>query len=134
MKSVKTRISKSMPLGTVINIADNSGARLGQIISVRGYKTRTRKLASAGVSDLVTVAVKAGKPDMVHQVVPVVIVRQKKEYSRPDGTKVKFEDNAGIVLRDVRLGTPKGTLIKGPIAKEVAYRWSQVAKTASIML
>ncbi len=134
MKSVKTRVSKSMPLGTIINIVDNSGARLAQIISVKNYKTRTRKLASAGVADLVNVAVKAGKPDMVHQVVPVVIVRQKKEYSRPDGTKVKFEDNAGIVLRDVRLGTPKGTLIKGPIAKEVAYRWSQVAKTASIML
>ena len=134
MKSIKTNVTKALPIGAVINITDNSGARLAQVISVKNYKTRTRKLASAGVGDLVTVAVKAGKPDMVHKVVPVVIVRQKKEYSRPDGTRIKFEDNAGIVLRDVRLGTPKGSLIKGPIAKEVAYRWSQVAKTASIML
>lgn len=134
MKSIKTKVTKSLPIGAIINIVDNSGARLAQIISVKGYKTRTCMLASAGVSDLVTVAVKAGKPDMVHKVVPVVIVRQKKEFSRPDGTKIKFEDNAGIVLRDVRLGTPKGSLIKGPIAKEVAYRWSQVAKTANIML
>ncbi len=134
MKSLKTRMTKPLPIGSVINIVDNSGARLAMIISVKGYKTRTRKLSNAGIADLVTAAVKAGKPDMVHKVVPVVIVRQKKEFTRPDGTKVRFEDNAGIVLRDVKLGTPKGSLIKGPIAKEVAYRWSQVAKTASIMV
>ena len=134
MKAVKSKVSKALPLGADIDIVDNSGARIARIISVKTRKTRTRRLASAGVADLVTAAVKAGKPDMVHKVIPVVIVRQKKEYTRSDGTKVKFEDNAGIVLRDVKLGMPKGTIIKGPIAKEVAVRWSQVAKIASMVL
>jgi len=71
---------------------------------------------------------------MRHKVVQAVIVRQKMEFNRPDGTKVKFEDNAAILLKDVRLGMPKGTLIKGPIAKEVAARWPQVAKIASQVL
>jgi large subunit ribosomal protein L14 len=64
----------------------------------------------------------------------VVIVRQKKEFARPDGTKVQFEDNAGVILKDIRLGLPKGTIIKGPIAKEVAIRWPAVAKIATAIL
>jgi large subunit ribosomal protein L14 len=83
---------------------------------------------------LVTIAVKAGKPDMKHKVVPAVVIRQKQELTRPDGTKVMFEDNAAIILKDVRLGLPKGSLIKGPMAKEAAIRWSQVAKIASMVL
>ena len=134
MRAIKSKITKSLPLGAEIEVVDNSGARIARIISIKTRKTRTRRLASAGVADLVTAAVKAGKPDMIHKVVPVVIVRQRKEYTRSDGTKVKFEDNAGIVLRDVKLGMPKGTIIKGPIAKEVAVRWSQIAKIASMVL
>lgn len=134
MRAIKSTVSKALPIGARIDIVDNSGARIAQIISVKTRKTRTRRLAAAGVADLVTVAVKAGKPDMMHKVVPVVIVRQRKEYTRQDGTKVKFEDNAGVVLRDVRLGMPKGTIIKGPIAKEVAIRWSQLAKISSMVL
>jgi large subunit ribosomal protein L14 len=134
MKSVKASVSKPLPLGAYVDVVDNSGARIIQIISVKGYKTRTRKLASAGVADMVTAAVTAGKPDMRHKVVQAVIVRQKKEYTRPEGIKVKFEDNAAIILKDVKLGMPKGTIVKGPIAKEVALRWSQVAKIANTVL
>ncbi len=134
MKTIKSHITRAIPIGANINIVDNSGARIAQVISVKRYKTRTRKLATAAVADLVTCAVKAGKPDMRHKVVPVVIIRQKKEYQRPDGTRVKFEDNAGVILRDVRLGMPKGTLVKGPMAKEAAIRWSQIAKIASMVL
>jgi len=134
MKSVKSSISKPLPIGARINIVDNSGARIAQIISVKGYKTRTKMLMAAGIADLVRVAVKEGKPDMRHKMADVVIVRQKKEFTRPDGTKVKFEDNAGIVLKDTRLGLPKGTMLKGPMAKEVAIRWSAVAKIATIII
>ena len=66
-------------------------------------------------------------------VVPAVIVRQKKEYRRPDGTRIKFEDNAAVVLKDDK-GNPKGTLIKGPIAKEVVERWPAIAKIAKIVV
>jgi large subunit ribosomal protein L14 len=134
MKTVKAHISRCLPQGAEINIVDNSGARLAKIITVKTYKTRTRKKQVAGVADLCTCNVTAGKPDMRHKVVPVVIVRQKREYKRVDGTTVKFEDNAGVVLRDVKLGMPKGTVVKGPIAKEVAIRWSQISKIASIVL
>ena len=115
-------------------VADNSGARTMKVIRVKGFKTRTRKLASASVGDLVTGSVITGDRDMRHSVVQAVIIRQKKEYARSGGMRVSFEDNACVILKDVRLGTPKGTVIKGPIAKEVALRWSQVGKLASIVL
>lgn len=134
MKPIKSKVTKAFPVGAVVPVVDNSGARKIQVITVKGYKTRTRKLQAAGVADLVSGAVVAGKPDMRHKVVQAVIVRQQQEFTRPDGTKVRFEDNGAIVLKDVRLGLPKGSLIKGPIAKEVAIRWSQVAKIASQVL
>ena len=66
-------------------------------------------------------------------VVPAIIVRQRKEFRRPDGIRVRFEDNAAVVLKDEK-GNPKGTIFKGPIAKEVADRWPAVAKVASMIL
>jgi len=134
MKAVKSKVTKALPIGANVIAADNSGAKVIQIISVKGYKTRTKKLAAAGISDLIVGAVKVGDTEMRHKVVPAVIIRQKKEFTRPDGMKVKFEDNAAVVLKDVRLGLPKGTLIKGPLAKEVAIRWPSVAKQATIVL
>jgi len=134
MKAIKSKVTKAFPVGAIIPVVDNSGARKIQVITVKGYKTRTRKLQAAGIADLVSAAVIAGKPDMRHKVVPAIIVRQKQEFTRPDGTKVLFEDNGAIVLKDVRLGLPKGSMIKGPIAKEVALRWKQVAKIASQVL
>ena len=70
---------------------------------------------------------------MRKQVVPAIVVRQKKEYRRKDGTRIKFADNAVIILKDEK-GNPKGTIFKGPIAKEVADRWPAVAKVASIVV
>ena len=134
MKPIKSKVTKAFPVGAIVPVVDNSGARKIQVITVKGYKTRTRKLQAAGVADLVSAAVIAGKPDMRHKVVQAIIVRQRQEFTRPDGTKVLFEDNGAVVLKDVRLGLPKGSMIKGPIAKEVALRWKQVAKIASQVL
>ena len=74
-----------------------------------------------------------GRPDMRKQSTFAVIVRQKKEYRRPDGMRVKFEDNAAVVLKDEK-GNPKGTIFKGPIAKEATERWSGIAKVAKIVV
>lgn len=134
MKAVKSNVSKALPIGARLVVVDNSGAKVIQIITVKNYKTRTKKLMAAGVADLVTAAVKVGDPEMRHKVVQAVVVRQKKEFTRPEGIKVRFEDNAAVIIKDVRLGMPKGTLIKGPIAKEVAIRWPNVAKQATIVL
>ena len=90
-------------------------------------------LLIAGIGDLVMASVTKGKPDIRKQVVFAVIVRQKKEYRRPDGTRIKFEDNSAVVLKD-DAGNPKGTIFKGPIAKEACDRWPGVAKIANMIV
>lgn len=82
---------------------------------------------------MIQASVIKGVQSMRKQVVLAVIVRQRKEYKRADGTRIAFEDNAAVVLRDDK-GNPKGTIFKGPIAKEVAERWPAVAKVASIVV
>ncbi len=133
MKAVKAKITRGLPIGALVETCDNSGAKVVRIISVKGYKTTRGRLAAAGVGDLVTVSVVSGKPEMKKQVMLAVVVRQKQEYRRLDGTRIKFEDNAVVVLRDEK-GTPKGTILKGPIAKEAAERWPGIAKLAPIIV
>ncbi len=133
MKAVKAKVTRGLPVGSKIETCDNSGAKLLKIFTVKGYKSVKGRPPSAGVSDLVIASVKKGRPDMRKQVVFAVIVRQKKEYRRPDGTRIKFEDNAAVVLKDDK-GNPKGTIFKGAIAKEVTERWPGIAKIARIIV
>lgn len=133
MKAVPAYITRSLPLGAKIPTCDNSGAKVLQLINVRKIKTVRRRIQQAGVSDLIMASVIKGKPEIRKQVVFAIIVRQKKEYRRPSGERVKFEDNAAIVLKDDK-GNPKGTIFKGPIAKEVSDRWPLVAKVASVVM
>ncbi|MEM4245409.1 MAG: 50S ribosomal protein L14 [Candidatus Nanoarchaeia archaeon] len=133
MQAIKAKITKGIQHGSLIETCDNSGAKIVKIISVKGAKTVKNRLPKAGVADLVLVSVVSGRPDMRKQVVPAVIVRQKKEYRRMDGTRIKFEDNAVVVLKDDK-GTPKGTIFKGAIAKEATARWPGLAKVAKIVV
>lgn len=133
MKAVKARIVKALPVGSVVETCDNSGAKVTKIVSVKGHKTVKTKRSAAGVGDLIMVSVTKGKTDMRKQVVPAVVVRQKKEYRRANGVRIKFEDNAVIVLKDDK-GNPKGTIFKGPIAKEAAEKWPGIAKLAQIVV
>lgn len=130
MKGVKARVTKGLPHVANIIAADNSGARILRIISVTNAKTVKGRKPAAGVGDKVKCSVVQGKPEMRKQVVDCVIVRQRRSYRRRNGMRVKFEDNAAVVLKD-ELGNPKGTMIKGPIAKEVSERWPHIAKIAS---
>ena len=133
MQAVKARIVKALPVGTLIETCDNSGAKVIKIVSVKGHKTRKGRLSAAGIADLLLGAVKKGKPEMRKQLVHAVVVRQKKEYRRLEGTRIKFEDNAVVVLKDDK-GNPKGTIFKGPIAKEACERWPGIAKVANIIV
>ncbi len=133
MKAVPAKITKALPVGCQVNTCDNSGAKVLKIFNVRKQKTVKGRLASARVGDLVMASVRKGKPEMRKQVVFAVIVRQKKEYRRPDGIRIKFEDNAAVVLKDDK-GNPKGTIFKGPIAKEACNRWPGIAKVARIIV
>ena len=133
MKAVKGNITRAQTFQANVPTCDNSGAKLLKIVSVKGHKTVRGRVPAAGVGDLVMASVKKGKLEMRKQVVPAIIVRQKKEYRRANGVRIKFEDNAAVVLKDLK-GNPKGTIFKGAIAKEVAERWPAVAKVASILV
>lgn len=133
MKAIKSRITRGLVSQAYVPTCDNSGAKILKIVSIKGGKTTRGRVPAAGVGDLVLASVKKGKLEMRKTVVPAIIVRQRKEYRRPDGTRIKFEDNAAVVLKDDK-GNPKGTIFKGPIAKEVAERWPAVAKVASMVV
>jgi len=133
MLATPSKVGRPLPVGANVDTCDNSGAKVIKITSVKGAKTVKGRLPTAGIGDIVVAAVKKGKPDMRKKVVHAIIVRQRKEYRRPDGTRIKFEDNAAVVLKDDK-GNPKGTLIKGPVAKEAAGRWPGVSKLASIIV
>ncbi len=133
MQASKARVTRALHVGSTIATCDNSGAKMIRIVSVKKRKSTKKRTPSCGVGDLVLAAVKKGKPEMRKQVVFAVIVRQRKEYRRPDGTRIKFEDNAAVVLKDDK-GNPKGTIFKGPIAKEATARWPGVSKIASIIV
>ena len=133
MKAVRSRVTRALCSQAFVPTCDNSGAKMLKIISVKGHKTCKGRIPAAGVGDLIMASVKKGKLEIRKTVVPAIIVRQKKEYRRPDGTRIKFEDNAAVVLKDLK-GNPKGTIFKGPIAKEVSERWPAVAKVANMIV
>jgi|TARA_B100001971_G_C18257678_1_gene583651 large subunit ribosomal protein L14 len=133
MKATKSNITRALPVHTELEACDNSGAKIIYIISVKGHKTAKGKRQAAGVGDFITAVVKTGNTEMRKQVVNAIVVRQKKEFRRHDGTRIKFENNAAVVLKDDK-GNPKGTLIKGPVAKEAAEKWTGISKIASIIV
>ena len=126
-------MTRGLSVGAKVATCDNSGAKIVKIISVKNLKTSKGRVPSAGVGDLVFVSVIKGKPDIRKQVVPAVIVRQRRPYKRADGMSVQFEDNAIVVLKDEK-GEPKGTIFKGAVAKEATVRWPGVSKTARVIV
>jgi large subunit ribosomal protein L14 len=101
---------------TLLNVADNSGAKLVQCIKVLGG-TRRRY---ARIGDIIVVAVKDALPNAAIKkgtVEKAVVVRTRKEFHRPDGTFIRFDDNACVVI-DVN-NNPKGKRIFGPVAREL---------------
>ena len=132
MRAIKAEIPRCLPTGARLVCADNTGARELEIIAVKGYKGVRRRYPAAGVGDIVVVTVKKGTPDIRKQVHYAVIIRQRKEYRRPDGTRVKFEDNAAVITDDK--GNPKGSEIRGPVAREAAERFPKIGSIASIIV
>jgi large subunit ribosomal protein L14 len=129
MKAVSARATPGLNLGCKMIASDNSGAKIVKLVSVKKAKGRKGKQVCAKIGDWVKVSVKKGIPDMKGKVFDAVLIRQKKSYRRLNGERVGFEDNAVAILKDDK-GNPKGTQIKGPVAREVQERWAQVAKIA----
>ncbi|MBU5682283.1 MAG: 50S ribosomal protein L14 [Candidatus Aenigmatarchaeota archaeon] len=132
MKGITSKITKALNVGSYLVCADNSGARILKIIAVRGYKGRRKRYPKAGLADMVKVSVVDGTPEVKKQLFWAVIIRQRKEIRRANGLRVKFEDNAAIIVNEE--GEPRGTEIRGPVAKEVVERFSAIGKIASIVV
>lgn len=127
MQALTARITKLLSVSSRLVCDDNSGAKIVEIIGVKGAKARLRRVPSAGVGTIVRVSVKKGKTEMVGKLELAVIVRQRKEFRR--GTmRVKFEDNACVIIDDQNL--PKGTEIKGCVAREISERFPKVVVIA----
>jgi large subunit ribosomal protein L14 len=132
MKAITASITRGLQSGSFIKCADNSGADLLQMIVLKGYHGVKRRRASAGIGDVIVAAVKKGDVKMRHEVVEAVIVRVRKEFRRRSGMRIKFEDNAAVLVNE--RGEPRGTRLKGPIAKEVVERFSAIGKIASMVV
>ena len=133
MKAITAKPSRALNLGANVVAADNSGARIVRIVGVKHGKSTKRRQQYAKVADHVKVSVRAGKPDMKGLVFDAIVIRVKKPYKRRTGERVCFEDNAVALMKDEK-GNPKGTQIKGPVAREVQERWGSVAKIAQFVL
>ncbi len=102
---------------TMLKVTDNSGAKIIQCIRVLGG-TRRRY---AQLGDIIVATVKKAEPRKLvkkHDVIRVVVVRQKKAFRRKDGTYIKFDENAAIVLEG-KTKKPRGGRVFGPIAREL---------------
>ena len=101
---------------SVVKMADNAGARTGRCIRVLGGSRKRY----AGIGDLIVVALHGVAPNGAleeGQVAKAVVVRTKKEYRRADGSYIRFDDNAAVLVNDDK--APPGTRIFGPVAREL---------------
>ena len=117
MKAINATATKGLTKKSWCICADNSGAKICEIISVFGFKGKKRQQPQAGIADLVNVVVKKGKPEIRKKVERAVIVRTRDFIRRPDGGGVRFDDNACVIIAND--GQPKGTRVFGPVAREL---------------
>lgn len=102
--------------GSNLIIADNSGAKVAKIIGIPGFS----KIKFAGLGSIVKVAVQKALPNSGvkrHEVLTAVIVRVRKEQKRKDGSYIRFDDNAAVIIDNKK--NPVGTRIFGPVAREL---------------
>ena len=125
-------ITRALPITAELVCADNTCAKVLRIAQVTRYKGRHSRLPSAAVGDFVTVTVKKGPAELRRQIFGAVIVRQKYPINRVSGVRVRFEDNAAVLVTPE--GEIKGTDIKGPVAAEAAEKWPRIANLASLIV
>jgi large subunit ribosomal protein L14 len=115
---------------SMLKVADNSGAKILQVIHVFGG--HKRKFGYIG--DVLNCVVKEASPTgqaKESEIVKVVLVRARKEHKREDGSYIRFSDNAGVLIDNAQDKNPRGTRIFGPIAREVRDRgYAKIASMA----
>ena len=132
MEALNAEVTPGLEKGSLVTCADNTGARELKIVSIAGYSGTKNRHPKAGIGDKVTVSVTKGTPEMRRQVLEAVVIRQRKPIRRPDGTHVKFEDNAAVIVDEN--DDPRGTELRGPIAREVAERFGCIASAATMIV
>jgi len=103
---------------TMLKVADNSGARVLQVIHIFGGHRRKFGFIGDILNCVVKEAIPTGQVKQ-GEIVKVVLVRARKEHKRSDGSYIRFSDNAGVVIDTAADKNPRGTRIFGPIAREV---------------
>ena len=101
---------------SILDVADNTGARRASMIGVLGRQNRRH----ADIGDIITCNIKEASPDAIvknHEVVKGVVVRTAFSITRPDGTRLRFDRNAVVIIDDQM--NPRGTRIFGPVAREL---------------
>jgi large subunit ribosomal protein L14 len=132
MKAISIKNNKGLTLKSYATCADNSGAKEVYLIGVFKVKTRKKGNPKAGIGSLVNVVVKKGKPEIRGKIEKAVIIRTRQEFRRPNGMRVKFEDNAVVLVDDE--GLPKASEIKGCVAREVGERFPKIAGLAPVVV
>ena len=125
-------VTRVIPVGARIVCADNTGAKILEVVNVHKYKPRVSRFPAAAVGDFCNVVVKKGPAELRKQVHGAVIIRQKYAIRRLNGTRVSFEDNAGVLITPE--GEVKGTDIKGPVSIEASEKWPRIANIASMVV
>ena len=117
---------------SILNVADNSGAK--QIMCIRNLGGSVKKFSNIG--DIIVASVKKADPDgkvKKGDVIKAVIVRSKKGVERADGTSIKFDENAAVIIDNNK--APRGTRVFGPIARELrAKGFTQIISLAPEVL
>ena len=132
MRGIPGSVTRGLPTGAQLECIDNTGAKIVQIIAVPKIGGTRRRYPAGGVGDMVVISVKKGTPEMRRQLLPAVIVRQRRPFKRADGLTIQFEDNACVIITPE--GEVKGSIIKGPVAREAAERWARIAATATTIV
>ena len=132
MRGVPGNVTRGLPRGARMEVIDNTGAKEVEIVMVPKLGGVMKRYPAAGVGDMIIVSVKKGTPEMRRQILYAVIVRQRRPFRRADGIRVAFDDNACVIVTPE--GEVKGSMIKGPVAREAAERWARIAATATTIL
>ena len=112
MRGIAGRQTRGLPTMARLHVADNTGAKIVQIVNVIKLGGTMRRYPAGGVGDMTKVSVKKGTPDTRRQMFNAVIIRQRRPFRRADGTWVQFEDNACVITN--LKGEVQGSDIKDP--------------------
>ena len=132
MRGLSGRQTRGLPTSARLTVADNTGAKIVQVLNILKLGGTMRRYPAGGVGDVAKVSVKKGTPETRRQMFNAVIIRQKRPFRRVDGTWVQFEDNAAVLTNEQ--GETKGSGIKGPVSREAAERWPRIAAAATTIV